>query len=141
MPTVSHVEAPKQISPKKRKRRGAGTSGKIGGAKKKIKGNIDEEEEEEDSDDELMEEVLANTPNVKQPMMECELHDGEKIMVSLHHNCKTLDYVELPSSAVDRPSGAKNARAAAAFVDGKNKRVVLKSQYIRPDWKTCTRYW
>ena len=24
---------------------------------------------------------------------------------------------------------------------GKNKRVVLKSQYIRPYWKTCTHYW
>jgi len=162
-----------QPTPKKRKRRGGG---KIGG-KKKLKqtiygGKIDEQLSEEDndserdSDDELVEKILAATPNVKKPMMECELHDGEKIMVSLHHNvscccfvenywgkkrkskkvltcfvfyfslamlfgnalwqCKTLEYQELPSSAADRPENAKNARAAAAFVDGQIKAGVVE---------------
>ena len=78
------------------------------------------------SDTEKILQIVNDTPNVKKPMMECELHTGEKIMVSLHHNCKTLDYVELPSSAADRPENAKNARAAAAFVDGQIKAGVVE---------------
>jgi hypothetical protein len=42
----------------------------------------------------MLDNILANTPNVKKPMMECELHDGEKIMVSLHHNVRVINRKE-----------------------------------------------
>ena len=117
-------------SPKKRKRGG----GKGGGKKKKLKNEDGEEGEEGEKneyennseDEDAVAAMKASTPNVKKPMMECELHTGEKIMVSLHHNCRTLEYVELPSSAPDRPNDAKNARAAAAFVDGQIKAGVVE---------------
>ena len=59
------------------------------------------------------------------PFMECELRTGEKLMVPLHKQCEKLEFQELPASA-ERSPEIKNARAAAAFVDGQIKAGVVE---------------
>ena len=112
-------------SPKKRKRAEAG-KGKKKTKTERLSSPGSEEDAAKDESPVSEEELkIVSSIEEKTPFMQCEVSSGEQLMVPLHKNCEKLEYQELPASA-ERSPDIKNARAAAAFVDGQIKAGVVE---------------